>query len=215
MRSHWHALQVQSGRVSGFRTEEITEIIERRFDGSGSDERLRQERRQKARRDTAKESTARPLEKYDKSNEYSKINEYGKGYEKGKDKGEKGKGKGKGQGKDERPPNSSFQGFFRSCGKWVHKASECWQDYVQGVEEVPSSSASSVAPSAAATLAAAKAAPAIQKVNDENEPGWICGMVDGSLASVTTDRDDMWDELVLDSGANGLSMCMVLRHKRE
>ena len=61
--------------------------------------------------------------KYYKNNEYSKNNEYGKGHEKGKDKGKKGKGKG--QGKNERPaPNSSFQGYCRSCGKWEHKASE-------------------------------------------------------------------------------------------
>ena len=82
-----------------------------------------------------------------------------------------------------------------------HKASECWQGYVHGVEEVPCSSASSVAPSAATTPAAAKTAVAIQEVNDETEPGWIFGMVDGSVASVTTDRNDMWDELVLDSGS--------------
>ena len=57
------------------------------------------------------------LGKYDKSNEYSKNNEYGKGNEKGKERGKKGKGKG--QGKDEKPaPNSSFQGYCRSCGKW-------------------------------------------------------------------------------------------------
>ena len=49
--------------------------------------------------------------------------------------------------------------------------------------------------------AAAKTAAAIQEVDDENEPGWIFVMVDGSVASVTTDRDDMWDELVLDSGS--------------
>ena len=67
------------------------------------------------------------------------------------------------------------------------------------MNEVPSSSASSVAPSAATTPAAAKTAAAVQEANDENEPGWIFGMVDGSVASVTTDRDDMWEELVLDS----------------
>ena len=69
------------------------------------------------------------------------------------------------------------------------------------MEEVPSSSASSVAPSAATTPAAAKTAAAIQEVTDENEPGWIFGMVDGSVASVTTDKDDLWDELELDSGS--------------
>ena len=97
---------------------------------------------------------------------YSKNNEYGKGNEKGKERGKKGKGKG--QGKDEKPaPNS------RSCGKWEHKASECWQGHVQTVEEVPSSSSSSVAPSAATTPAAAKTAATIQELNDEHEPG--CG----------------------------------------
>ena len=64
------------------------------------------------------------LGKYDKSNEHSKNNDYGKGSEKGKERGKKCKGKG--QGKDEKPaPNSSFQGYCRSCGKWGHKASEC------------------------------------------------------------------------------------------
>ena len=65
------------------------------------------------------------------------------------------KGKGKGPGKDETPAaNFSFQDYCRKCGRWRHKASECWQGYVQSVEEVPSSSASSVAPSAATTPAA-------------------------------------------------------------
>ena len=68
-------------------------------------------------------------------------------------------------------------------------------------QEVPSSSASSVAPSAATTPAAAKTAASIQEINDENEPGWIFGVVDGSVASVTTGTDDLWDELVLDSGS--------------
>ena len=69
------------------------------------------------------------------------------------------------------------------------------------MEEVLGSSASSVAPSAATTPAAAKTAAALQEFNDENEPSWIFVMVDGSVASVTTDRDDMLDELVLDSGS--------------
>ena len=105
--------------------------------------------------------------KCDKNNVYSKNNEYGN--EKGKEQGKEGEGKG--QSKDEKPaPNSSFQGYCRSCGKWMHKASESWQGYVQAVEEVPSSS---VAPSAATTPAAAKTAASIQEVNDENGPGWI------------------------------------------
>ena len=69
------------------------------------------------------------------------------------------------------------------------------------MEEVPSSFASSVAPSAATTPAAAKTAASIQEVNDENGPRWIFGVMDESVASVTTDTDDLWDELVLDSGS--------------
>ena len=100
------------------------------------------------------------LGKYDKSIEDSKRNDYSNGSEKGREKGKKGKGKG--QGKDEKPAaTSSFQGCYRTCGKWGYKASECWQGYVQGVEEVPSSSASSVAPSAATTPAVAKTAASI------------------------------------------------------
>ena len=56
------------------------------------------------------------LESTTKATSTAKNNDYGKGNEKGKERGKKGKGKG--QGKDEKPaPNSSFQGFCRSCGK--------------------------------------------------------------------------------------------------
>ena len=117
------------------------------------------------------------LGKYDKSNEHSKRNDYGKGSEKGREKGKKDKGKG--QGKDEKPAaNSSFQDYYRTCEKWRHKASECWQGYVQAVEA--SSSASSVAPSAATTLAAAKTAALIQEFAgtrmDLWRDGWISGI---------------------------------------
>ena len=66
---------------------------------------------------------------------------------------------------------------------------------------VPSSSARSVAPSAATTPAAAETAASFQKFNDEQEPGWIFGVMGGSVASVTVGTDDLWDELVLDSGS--------------
>ena len=72
---------------------------------------------------------------------------------------------------------------------------------MQAVEEVPSSSASSVAPSAATTPAAAMTAASIQEFNDEQEPGWIFGVMGGSVASVASGADDLWDELVLDSGS--------------
>ena len=79
--------------------------------------------------------------------------------------------------------------------------SECWQGHVQAVEEVPSSSASSVAPSAATTPAAAMTAALIQEFNDGQESGWIFGVMGRSVASVTTGTDNLWDELVLDSGS--------------
>ena len=47
--------------------------------------------------------------------------------------------------------------------------------------------------------AAAKTAASIREFNDEQEPGWIFGVMGGSVASVTTGTEDVWDELVLDS----------------
>ena len=41
----------------------------------------------------------------------------------------------------------------------------------------------------------------IQEFNDEQEPGWIFGVMAGSVKSVIIDTDDLWDELVLDSGS--------------
>ena len=55
-----------------------------------------------------------------------------------------------------------------------------------------------VAPSAATAPAAAKTTASIQEFSDEQEPGWIFGVMGGS---VTTGTDDVWDELVLDSGS--------------
>ena len=182
----------------------LMEYLEAEDDGHGlvpmEVEAMKGKKGDKGKKGYGKGKYGKSFGKYDKNNEYSKNNEYRKGYEKCKDKGKTSKGKG--QGKDEKPaPNSSFQGYCRSCGKCGHKASECWQGYVQAVEEVPSSSASSVAPSAATTPAAAKTAASIQEINDENGPGWIFGVMDESMASVTTDTDDLWDELVLDSGS--------------
>ena len=65
--------------------------------------------------------------------EYGNGNEHGKSHDKGKDKGKKGKGKG--PDKEEKlAPHSSFASHYRSCGRWGHWASECWQGYVQGAE---------------------------------------------------------------------------------
>ena len=50
------------------------------------------------------------------------------------------------------------------------------------------------------TSAAAKTAAVIQEV-DEDESGWIFGVVGRSGTAATTDRDEVWDELVLDIGS--------------
>ena len=74
-----------------------------------------------------------------------------------------------------------------------------------------------MAPSAATKPAAAKTAASIQEFNDEQEPGWIFGVVGGSVASVTTGTDDLWDELMLDSGSvvDGMSIRLVFGHQCE
>ena len=197
-------LRVQNRRDYGALRVSLINCLEAEDDGHGPVPMevgsMKGKKGDKGKKGYGKGKCGKSFGKYDKSNEYSKNNEYGKGSEKGKEEGKKGKGKG--QGKDEKPaPNSSFQGYCRSCGKWRHNASECWQGYVQAVEEVPSSSVSLVAPSAATTLAAVKKAASIQEINDEHEPGWIFGVMGASVSSVTTVTDDLWDELVLDSGS--------------
>ena len=62
------------------------------------------------------------------------------------------------------------------------------------VEEVPSFSARSVAPSAATKPAAAKTSASFQEFNEEQKRGWIFGVMGGSVASVTSGTDGLWDE---------------------
>ena len=72
----------------------------------------------------AKESLAKVWESTTKAMSTTKIMITAKTVRKEKER--RMKGKGKGQGKDEKPgPNSSFQGYCRTCGKWRHEASEC------------------------------------------------------------------------------------------
>ena len=78
--------------------------------------RARQET--EARRAMAKESLAKVWESTTKAMSTAKITITAEAVRKEKEKRGK-KGKGKGQGKYEKPaPNSSFEGFCRTCGKW-------------------------------------------------------------------------------------------------
>ena len=127
------------------------------------------------------------LGKYDKSNEHSKGNDYSKGSEKGREKGKKGKGKG--QGKKEKPAaNFSFQGYCRTCGKWDTKRVSVGKDMCKlwrkfrVLLRVQSHQVQQPHP------AAAKTAALIQD-NVEQGPGWIFGVMGGSVASVTTGTD--------------------------
>ena len=56
-----------------------------------------------------------------------------------------------------------------------------------------------MASSAVYITTATKTAAVIKEVNDEVESGWIFGMINGTVASVVTGRDDLWDELDVDS----------------
>ena len=64
------------------------------------------------------------------------------------------------------------------------------------------------------TSAAAKTALVIQE-DDGDESGWIFGMISGSEVAEVTDRNEVWDELVLDSGsvsnASPYSWCADIR----
>ena len=140
--------------------------------------------------------------KYDKSNEYSKNNEYGEGSEKVKEKGKKGEGKG--QGRDERPaPNSSFQGYCRSRGKWEHKASECWQGNVSELFREFSGAECSD-----------------HTCGCENGSGYfnrlVMRMSQGGSSAWSVGTYDLWDELVLEwVSVDGMSVCMVFGHQCE
>ena len=140
----------------------------------------------------AKESLAKVLESATEAMSTAKTTITAKAVRKEKKEGRKAKEKDKEKTRNQLQTRVSKA---TACGKWGHKASECWQGYVQAVEEIPSSSASSVAPSAGTTPAAAKTAASIQEFNDDQE------LMGGSVASVTTGTDDLWDELVLDSGS--------------
>ena len=123
-------LRVQNRGDSGTLRAALMNYLEAEDDGHGPVPMevgaMKGKKGDKGKKGYAKGKYGKSLGKYDKSNEYSKSNDHGKGNEKGKERGKRSKGKG--QGKVEKPaPNSSFQGYCRSCGKWGHKASECWQ----------------------------------------------------------------------------------------
>ena len=73
------------------------------------------------------------------------------------------------QERERRSAKPRRQEGSRRRSRAEHKASECWQGYLQAMEGVPSSSASSVAPSAATTPAAAKEAASFEEFNDEQD----------------------------------------------
>ena len=111
--------------------------------------------------------------------------------------------------KEKDKEKTSFQGY-KTCGKWRHKASERWQGYVQAMEEVPSSSTNSVAPSATTTPTVAKTAALIQEFNIEQGPGWIFGVVGGSqLVQTICGMSSCW--ISVDS----MSVFLVFGHQFE
>ena len=143
------------------------------------------------------------LGKHDKSNEHSKRNDYSKGSEKGRERGKKGKGKG--QGKERTVEDGDTRRV--SVGKDMCKL---WRKFRVLLRV-------QFAPSAATTPAASKTAALIQEFNVEQEPGWIFGVMGGSVASVTTGKENLWDELVSGQwiSVDSMSVCLVFGHQCE
>ena len=114
----------------------------------------------KARRVTAKESMANVSESTTKatSQQEQRLRQ------RQRERKRKRKEKQRKRTRKRREASAKFEipGLLQVMWQMGHKASECWQGYVQAVEEVPSFSAGSVAPSAATTPPAAKTAASIQ-----------------------------------------------------
>ena len=134
--------------------------------------------------------------KYDKSNEYSKNNEYGKGSEKRKrKKGRKAKDREKTRSQRHiRVSSRATAGHVaRGSTRRVSLGKVMCKPWRKFRVLLPDQWRRVQRPH----LLAAKTAASIQEINDENEPGWIFGVMGGSVSSVTTGTDDLWDELVV------------------
>ena len=147
-------------------------------------------------------------------------NPFGKTGKDDKGKGKFGKGKYK-QGKDTKggnkngdvnmkgssnyykaPANSQFQGECSHCGKWGHKASECWRKQVAGVGEDGTGTEIGASASAVGSASAAKSVAVV--TDDQKEDGpWVFSILDddktiyGMVMSVT----EAVVEIVVDSGS--------------
>ena len=73
------------------------------------------------------------------------------GKEKGKEKG-KGKGKEKNKGKKEKQTTTKSEGWCNNCGKWCHKAANCWHWKEKQVHQIQSGAVEATASSSSSQI---------------------------------------------------------------
>ena len=105
-----------------------------------------------------------------------------KGQGKGKSK-EKGKGKGKSKGKGkEKPKSEKFEGWCNNCGKWGHKAANCWHGKEKQVHQIQGKAVTASSSSSQSTLTAADASTKeiglIESVCGDAEMSWLFMVAD-------------------------------------
>ena len=81
----------------------------------------------------------------------------GKGKEKDKEKGkEKGKSKERGKGKKDEQNTTKFEGWCNNCGKWSHKAANCWHWKEKQLHQIQSGAVEATASSSSSQITVKK-----------------------------------------------------------
>ena len=131
------------------------------------------------------------------------VKNKGKGKGKGK---ETEKEKGKSKGKKDEQNTTRFEGWCNNCGKWDHKAANCWHGKEKQVHQIQGGAAAATASSSSSqktekkTDEGAKEIALIESVQKDTERGWLF-----MIAEAMTINQLSWDgahSLVVESGAH-------------
>ena len=215
-------IQINSGAIANY--DMLRELIRSYFQAS---EKYKQTTSNPDRMDVGaikgkfgKDGKVKSWTQYGKSKDDGKGKQwvpYGKNGEVDKGKGKFGKGKAQ-QGKDTKggnksgditmkgayykaPANSQFQGECSHCGKWGHKASECWRKQVAGVGE----EGAGTELGASASVVGSTASRGVALLTDaeiKSDP-WVFSIIDGdtSLYGMVMAVTEGIEEIVVDSGS--------------
>ena len=215
-------IQINSGAIADY--DMLRELIRSYFQAS---EKYKQSTANPDRMDVGaikgkfgKEEKGKSWNQYGKGKDDGKgksWNQYGKSGKDDKGKGKFGKGKYK-QGKDTKggnksgdvsmkgtyykaPANSQFQGECSHCGKWGHKASECWRKQVAGVGE--DGTGNELGASASAVGSTATKSCALVTDDQRVDGPWVFSIIDGdtSLYGMVMAVTEDIAEIVVDSGS--------------